>query len=70
MVGENLVAVDATCTRLMKLNPQEVGYLAAAAGRYGPIRPQHIEQRGESILTLQSRFKLLDAPHLNKIAQV
>ncbi len=46
-MGTNLPAVDATCARLMGINPWRIGYLAAASGRLGPIAERHIEQRGE-----------------------
>ena len=49
VMGTNLPAVDATCTRLMEINPWRIDYLAAASGRLGPIAERHIEQRGEAI---------------------
>ena len=64
VIGRNLPAVDATCVRLMGLDPQRVPYLAAASGRLGPIRAGNIAQRGEPIAALQTRFRLLDLPHL------
>ena len=62
VMGTNLPAVDATCTRLMRINPWKIGYLAAASGRLGPIGERHIEQRGEAIEGLAQRFALLDHP--------
>ncbi len=62
VMGTNLVAVDATCTRLMQLNPYRVGYLKAASARLGPIGEQHIDQRGETIASLAQPFRLLDYP--------
>jgi uncharacterized protein (DUF362 family) len=61
-IGTNLPAVDATCARLMKINPWRVGYLADSSGRLGPISEQHIEQRGETIASLAQPFQLLDHP--------
>jgi hypothetical protein len=61
-MGTNLPAVDATCARLMRINPWRVGYLADASGRMGPIGENHIEQRGESIAKLVQPFRLLDHP--------
>ena len=49
VMGTNLPAVDATCARLMQIDPARVGYLAAASGRLGPIAERHIRQRGEMI---------------------
>jgi uncharacterized protein (DUF362 family) len=60
VMGTNLPAVDATCARLMKIDPARVEYLAAASGRLGPIAEKHIEQRGESIASLAQPFGLLD----------
>ncbi|MBI1824901.1 MAG: DUF362 domain-containing protein [Planctomycetes bacterium] len=68
IMGRNLPAVDATCVRLMGLNPSGVTYLPLASGKLGPIREQNITQRGERIASLQSRFKLIDAPHLRNLA--
>ena len=62
VLGTNLPAVDATCSRLMEINPSRIGYLAAASGRLGPIAERHIEQRGETIKDMARRFELLDHP--------
>ncbi len=67
VMGRNLPAVDATCVRLMGLNPFGIDYLTQASGKLGPIREEHIAQRGESIATLRSRFAIIDAPHLRGI---
>lgn len=68
IVGRNLPAVDATAVRIMGLNPDAVPYLAAASGVLGPIREQNITQRAEPISALQTRFALLNAPHLANLA--
>jgi uncharacterized protein (DUF362 family) len=60
VMGRNLPAVDATCARVMDINPRRVDYLATASGRLGAIREESIQQRGESVSTVQSPFKLLD----------
>jgi len=60
VAGDNLAAVDATCSRLMGVNPHKIGYLAAAAGWLGPIREVHIAQRGEAPAALRHDFQLLD----------
>jgi uncharacterized protein (DUF362 family) len=64
VMGTNLPAVDATCARLMKINPARVEYLAGASGRLGPIAEENIEQRGEPITALAQPFRLLDHPSL------
>ena len=68
VMGRNLLAVDATCTRIMGLNPYGVSYLAQASGRLGPIHERNISQRGEPIAAIRTRFELLDAPHLKSVA--
>jgi uncharacterized protein (DUF362 family) len=62
VMGTNLPAVDATCSRLMRINPWRVGYLAESSGRLGPIAERHIEQRGETITAMSQSFRLLDYP--------
>jgi uncharacterized protein (DUF362 family) len=69
IMGTNLPAVDATAVRIMGLNPTGVPYLpAASAGRLGPIRERNIEQRGERIASLRTKFTMLDVPHLRAVA--
>lgn len=68
IIGENLPAVDATCTRLMGLQPFGIKYLTEASGRLGPIHEQNITQRGETIDSLRTRFHLFDVPHLRAVA--
>jgi uncharacterized protein (DUF362 family) len=59
VMGRNLAAVDASCARIMGINPQKVAYLAAASGRLGPIRESNIAQRGETIKSVRTNFELL-----------
>ncbi len=68
VMGRNVTAVDATSTRLMDLDPASVPYLAGASGWLGPILEAHVEQRGETVASLRSRFEVLDLPHLAAIA--
>jgi hypothetical protein len=63
-MGPSLPAVDATCARLMMIDPARVEYLAGASDRLGPIEERHIEQRGEPIAALAQPFRLLDHPSL------
>lgn len=67
VIGRNAPAVDATCARLMNLNPYGVRYLTESSGRLGPIHERNINQRGEPIHALRKPFKLLDLPHLAMI---
>ncbi len=64
IMGRNAVAVDATCARVMDLNPYGVGYLAGASGLLGPIHEWNIEQCGDPIERVRTRFELVDMPHL------
>jgi len=61
VLGRNLPAVDATCARIMGVNPHRLRYLAEAAGRLGPIREANIRQLGEAIAAVQTPFALIDA---------
>jgi len=58
VVGDNLLAVDATATRLIGGHPEQIDHLRAAAGVLGPIREEHIDQRGDPILRHATRFLL------------
>jgi uncharacterized protein (DUF362 family) len=60
VMGRNLTAVDATCSRIMGIDPYKVSYLAAASERLGPIREPHIRQRGESIISVRTEFSLVE----------
>jgi uncharacterized protein (DUF362 family) len=60
ILGRNLPAVDATCARIMGINPYKVTYLAAADGWLGTIDEGQIRQRGERIESIQKNFILLD----------
>lgn len=66
VMGTNLPAVDATTARLMGFDPLHLKFLRASSGRLGPIREQHIHQRGETIASLTQRFALPDHPHFQQ----
>lgn len=57
--GDDPVAVDATCCRLMGLLPEKVKYLAAAGTMLGHIRVDRIQQVGESVAALRTRFSVI-----------
>jgi uncharacterized protein (DUF362 family) len=67
VIGTNLPSVDATCARLMGINPWRVAYLNAASAKLGPISEGHIQQRGESITSLAQNFKLLELPQFQAL---
>lgn len=56
--GDDLVAVDATCCRLMGLLPERVRYLAAAGTMLGHVRVDRIQQLGERVEALRTRFRV------------
>lgn len=60
VMGRNLPAVDATCARIMGINPNKIPYLRAASGWLGAVRETNIEQRGENIKSVKKNFQLVD----------
>jgi uncharacterized protein (DUF362 family) len=60
VMGRNFPAVDATCTRIMRINPYRVKYLREAEAFLGPIHEADIVQVGETIASVATEFKLLE----------
>lgn len=60
VMGRNLAAVDATCCRIMGIDPNKISYLSRADNWLGPINEGSVEQRGEKIATVRTNFKLID----------
>ena len=60
VMGRNLPAVDATCCRIMGIDPYKVSYLERADNWLGPISDRSIEQCGETIASVQTNFELID----------
>lgn len=60
VMGRNLPAVDATCARIMGVNPRRIEYLRRASGRLGSIREANIKQLGETIAATRTPFALID----------
>jgi len=61
VVGDDPVAVDATCARIMDLVPERIGYLKQAAILLGHLREEKIQQLGESVDTVRTPFAVLEA---------
>lgn len=61
VMGRNLAAVDATCCRIMGIDPYNVSYLEWADKWLGPITERSIEQRGEAIVSVRTNFGLIGA---------
>ncbi len=57
VMGANLPAVDATCSRLMGIDPENISYLTLSESLMGPISDHHIEQRGEPVAELTQRYR-------------
>ena len=60
VMGRNLPAVDATCCRIMGIDPYKVSYLERADNWLGPVSEAAIEQRGESIPSVRTNFNLIE----------
>lgn len=59
VLGKDLVAVDATCCRIMGIDPARIAYLSDAW--WGQIEEGRIVQRGEAVASLTTKFELLSA---------
>jgi uncharacterized protein (DUF362 family) len=59
VVGEDPVAVDATCTRIMGLAPERIDYLAHAGLLLGHLKEENIRQLGESVASVKTPFAVL-----------
>ncbi|MBM3810898.1 MAG: DUF362 domain-containing protein [Acidimicrobiia bacterium] len=59
VMGADLVAVDATCCRIMGIDPTKVNYLGQASD-LGNLDESQIPQRGERIDAVHQRFQLID----------
>lgn len=66
VMGRNLPAVDATCCRVMGIDPAWINYLAASPYFLGPIDGEQITQKGESIAAVKTEFALLEHIHAHK----
>ena len=63
VMGTDLLAVDATCCRLMELDPERMGYLVLGhAKKLGRLKAEEIPQLGGSIASLAQPFETV--PHL------
>ncbi len=58
VAGADPVAVDATCCRIMRLDPLRIGYLRLTAAEE-QLRADRIPQAGESIASVATRFAVL-----------
>jgi uncharacterized protein (DUF362 family) len=59
VAGDDPVAVDSTCCRVMKIDPFQIGYLRLASGHPGAhIVERNIQQIGAAIGEVATRFEL------------
>lgn len=59
VAGKDMTAVDATCCRIMRINPSMIRYLRLAAGP-SRLEEQNIRQIGERIRNVQTPFELIE----------
>ena len=64
-MGSDLVAVDATCARIIGLDPAKIPYLMEASRFLGHLNPSRIDQRGEDPARYRTRFDVL--PHFKAL---
>jgi uncharacterized protein (DUF362 family) len=61
VMGTDLLAVDATCCRLMQLDPMRVGYLVLGANKkLGLLRDEQIRQLGETIASRARPYETVE----------
>jgi uncharacterized protein (DUF362 family) len=66
IMGNDLLAIDATCCRLMELNPERIGYLVMGYQRkLGLLREVEIQQLGETIAQMAKPFDTV--PHFKEL---
>jgi len=60
VLGDDPVAVDATCVRIMGFLPEKIDYIARAATLLGHMQIGQIQQIGESISNTRTPFAVLN----------
>jgi uncharacterized protein (DUF362 family) len=70
VAGPDPVSVDATCCRIMQIDPYQIGYLRLTSGRPGShLMERNIRQIGEAVAAVSTPFELPpDFPNL-RLAQ-
>jgi uncharacterized protein (DUF362 family) len=61
VMGSDVVAVDATCCRIMGIDPEGIVYLRDAAQELGNLPVSAIEQRAETPAGVRQEFRLISA---------
>jgi uncharacterized protein (DUF362 family) len=66
VLGRDPLAVDATCCRLMRLDPEQIAYLVLGyRKKLGLSRPAEIQQLGEPVEALAQPFATV--PHFQHL---
>jgi uncharacterized protein (DUF362 family) len=60
-MGTDLVAVDATCARIIGLDPEKMPYLSVPSAFLGNIAESRIAQRGEQPERYRTRFDVVES---------
>jgi uncharacterized protein (DUF362 family) len=60
-MGRDLAAVDASCARIIGLDPDAIQYLRESAKFLGNTAEPRIEQRGEPLVRFATSFDVVDA---------
>lgn len=69
VMGRDLVAVDATCCRIMGIDPEKVEYMEKTAS-LGHIHEPRIDQRGERPSDLRTNYRLISDYQYLRLTQV
>jgi uncharacterized protein (DUF362 family) len=59
VAGDDPVAVDATCARIMGLVPERIDHLAQASYLLGHLKEENIRQLGESVAGVRTPFEVI-----------
>jgi uncharacterized protein (DUF362 family) len=59
IAGSDVAAVDATCCRIMGIDPEKIDYLTLARGAEN-LSPSAFRQIGETVESVQTTFELID----------
>lgn len=59
VAGRDVRAVDATCCRIMGIDPLKIGYLQLSAGSDAPLLESNIRQIGEPLSSTATSFELI-----------
>lgn len=68
VLGADPVAVDATCARLMSIDPARVAYIGEAGAFLGNVELERIRQVGEDLETYLQDFRVLESFEALKLA--